>query len=111
MRLTSSNLLDPRKKLIDSRASQKRSFGFHQELKAARRSLNFDLSVVSPIRAIWRGHVTEVTYKRNLPQMVDGFGFESCSAPHSSTIIARPLVVDVDISWTEVAIPHEISLP
>jgi len=52
VRLTFSNLHDPRKKLIDSRASQKRSFGFHQELKTARRGLNFDLPVVSPIRPI-----------------------------------------------------------
>jgi hypothetical protein len=66
VRLAFPNLLDPRKKLIDSRASQKGSFCFHQELKTARRSLNFDLSVVSPIRAIWRGHITEVTYKWNL---------------------------------------------
>ncbi len=42
MRLTFPNLLDPRKKLIDCRAGQKRSFGFHQESKTARRSLNVD---------------------------------------------------------------------
>jgi hypothetical protein len=67
MRLAFPHVLDPSKKLIDCRAGQKRSFGFHQELKTARRSLNFDLSVVSPIQLIWRGHITEVTYKWNLP--------------------------------------------
>jgi hypothetical protein len=40
--------------------------------------------------------------------MVDWF--ESRSAAHSSTIIACPLVVDIDIIWTDVAIPLEISL-
>src|ERR1700684_2915877 len=67
VRLPGSHLLDPSNKLIESRASQKRAFCFHKELKAARRSLNFDFPVVSPIRPIWCGHVMKVTYKRNLP--------------------------------------------